>query len=58
MKKYFIILLCFVASLNRAQDVFSNNNKSDQSSLLGAGAISVTIGGDFIITGSFPALLT
>ena len=58
MKKYFIILLFLSASVNYAQDILSNSNKNQQSSLLGAGAISVTIGGDFIITGSFPALLT
>ncbi len=58
MKKYFIILLFWTASLNYAQDLFNNNNKNESSNLLGAGAISVTIGGDFIVTGTFPALLT
>jgi protein involved in polysaccharide export with SLBB domain len=57
MKKYFVMLLFLAVSVNYAQDLL-NNNKNQQSNLLGAGAISVTIGGDFIVTGSFPALLT
>ncbi|MEJ2613497.1 MAG: SLBB domain-containing protein [Ignavibacteriaceae bacterium] len=58
MKKYFIFLLLLTASLNYAQDMLNSTTKLDQTNILGAGAISVTIGGDFIITGTFPALLT
>ena len=58
MKKYFIILLFLFASLNYAQEMLNSSNKNDQSNSIGAGVISVTIGGDFIITGTFPALLT
>ena len=58
MKKYFVILILLIASLNYAQDMLNSTNKLDQNNLLGASTISVTIGGDFIVTGTFPALLT
>jgi hypothetical protein len=35
-----------------------NDEKTDFSSLGRIGTISVTIGGDFIITGSFPSMVT
>ena len=58
MKKYFVILFVIAASLNYAQDLIHGTNKTDQSNIIGAGVISVTIGGDFIVTGTFPAVLT
>ncbi|MFZ0452615.1 MAG: SLBB domain-containing protein [Ignavibacteriaceae bacterium] len=58
MKKYFVILLLLSASLNYAQDMLNNANKLNQSNFLGGGVISVTIGGDFVVNGTFPALLT
>ena len=58
MKKYFIILILLSISVSYAQDIFNNSNKNGQTNLLGSGAISVTIGGDFIVTGTFPALVT
>ena len=58
MKKYSVILFFLIASLSYSQDMLNSASKLDQTNILGAGAISVTIGGDFIITGTFPALLT
>jgi protein involved in polysaccharide export with SLBB domain len=54
MKKIiFVISFLFTLTLNaQIEDKFGMN------SLLQAGAISVTIGGDFIVTGSFPAIVT
>jgi protein involved in polysaccharide export with SLBB domain len=57
MKKYLITIILLSAILTFAQDE-NNNNKTNQSMMMGAGAISVTIGGSFIITGTFPALIT
>ena len=54
MKKIIILFsFLFVASLLAQTD-----DKSGYSNLLQAGTISVTIGGDFIVTGSFPAFVT
>ncbi|RPI75565.1 MAG: hypothetical protein EHM47_02325 [Ignavibacteriales bacterium] len=54
MKKiFFLILLLFVAvSYSQVEDKFGMDK------LFQAGTISITIGGDFIVTGSFPALIT
>jgi protein involved in polysaccharide export with SLBB domain len=57
MKKYLFLLLFFSITVINAQDQ-TGTNKLDQNMLMGAGAISVTIGGDFIVTGTFPALIT
>ncbi len=57
MKKYFIVIVLLYAALSKAQDI-NNNSKIDQSTLMNAAAISVTIGGNFIITGTFSALIT
>ena len=58
MKKYLSIIVVLLSSLViNAQNLGSNNN-NNQNTLMNAGAISVTIGGDFIITGTFPALIT
>ena len=56
MKKYlfFLLLLFFISSLKAQTDSKSN---SGTNALLNVGTISVTIGGDFLITGSFPALI-
>ncbi len=57
MEKYYsiiIILLC--TALINAQDL--NTNKINQNTLMNMGTISVTIGGNFIITGTFPASIT
>jgi protein involved in polysaccharide export with SLBB domain len=58
MKKYLSItaVLLFAILIN-AQDL-GTSNKTYQNTLMNAGAISVTIGGDFIVTGTFPALIT
>ena len=54
MKKIIILLsFLFVSSLLAQTD-----QKSDLGNLLQTGTISVTIGGDFIVTGSFPAFIT
>ena len=59
MKKYFCIIVLFCSAVIYSQDLgITNNNKFDQNALMNAGTISVTIGGDFIITGTFPALIT
>ncbi len=57
MKKYlsFLLLLIFIGSLKAQTDIKSNTNSN--SLLNAASTISVTIGGDFILTGSFPALI-
>lgn len=55
MKKiFFFIFLC--AAITQAQ--ISNNTGNNTDQLMNYGAISVTIGGDFIINGTFPALIT
>lgn len=55
MKKFlFFIFLCNFFTI--AQTLNNSSNSTDQ--LISMGAISVTIGGDFIITGTFPALIT
>ncbi len=58
MKKYFVLLLFMITYVSYAQNILNSSTKSEQNVFLGAGAISVTIGGDFIVTGTFPALLT
>ena len=57
MKKYlsFLFLLIFISSLKAQTDIKSNTNSN--SFLNAASTISVTIGGDFLVTGSFPALI-
>lgn len=53
MKKIiFIFSFLFISSLTAQID-----NKTGLDNLLQAGAISITVGGDFIVTGSFPALI-
>jgi protein involved in polysaccharide export with SLBB domain len=56
MKKYFsiVFILLFISLVNAQED---ENTKNTQSSIPRALAISVTIGGDFPITGSFPAYI-
>ena len=59
MKKYFIVIVLLYTVLTNAQDIGNNsNNNSNQNTIMNAGAISVTIGGDFVVTGTFPALIT
>lgn len=57
MKKniLFLIILTIVNSVNAQDQNLSSNNKSD---LARASLISVTIGGSFIINGTFPAFMT
>ncbi len=55
MKSIFIFLILLFYSTISAQ---LNDEKTDLSSLGRIGTISVTIGGDFIITGSFPSMVT
>jgi protein involved in polysaccharide export with SLBB domain len=59
MKKYFILIILFSSIVINAQ-IFDNSSSSkiDQSSLLTSGLISVTVGGDFIVNGTYPALVT
>ena len=54
MKKYFILLLVLLFVTVNAQ----NDNSKNENYLAGANLISVTIGGKFIITGTFPASTT
>ncbi len=56
MKKYFCLLLVFSLTVLIFPQT-STNIKSETQALLQASTISVTIGGDFIITGSFPAFV-
>ncbi len=54
MKKIiYLFAFLFIAITNAQID-----DKSGLSNFLQAGTISVTIGGDFITTGTFPALVT
>jgi protein involved in polysaccharide export with SLBB domain len=54
MKKYiFVFVLLLSVQLLSQSDEKDNSNK-----FMSAGGISVTIGGDFIITGTYPALIT
>jgi protein involved in polysaccharide export with SLBB domain len=54
MKKIiFLFSILFAASLTA-----QNDDRSGLNNLLQAGTISVTVGGDFIVTGSYPALIT
>ncbi len=54
MKKIFLALSLFIISTSFAQ----TENQFGLDNLLKAGTISVTVGGDFVVTGSFPALVT
>ena len=51
MKKYFTLLFVLLYMTVNAQ----NDNSKNENYLVGANLISVTIGGKFIITGTFPA---
>jgi protein involved in polysaccharide export with SLBB domain len=51
MKKYFILLIVLLYVTVKAQ----NENSKNENYFAGANLISVTIGGKFIITGTFPA---
>ena len=56
MKKNLIIFLIIVVSLSvYGQD---NNNQTSMNNLLSTATISVTIGGDFPVNGSFPAFIS
>ncbi|MFO7447678.1 MAG: SLBB domain-containing protein [Ignavibacteriaceae bacterium] len=54
MKKYFIVFVFLFSVLVYGQ--FEDREKTER--FMTAGAISITIGGDFIITGSYLALIT
>lgn len=54
-KSLIIILLLIVAAFANAQVL---DNQMNNSNLLSTATISVTIGGDFPVTGSFPALIS
>jgi len=56
MQKKILIIVLFLASVLQAQD--ENSNAKKQSNLNNMTLISVTIGGEFIVTGSFPASFT
>ncbi len=51
-----LVLLCLFASTVNAQ--IESNLNNNNSLMAAAGAISVTIGGDFAVNGTFPALIT
>jgi hypothetical protein len=53
MKKLFLVISILFTAASFAQE----DNQFRLNNLLQAGTISVTIGGDFVMTGSFPALL-
>ncbi|HSP88674.1 MAG TPA: SLBB domain-containing protein, partial [Ignavibacteriaceae bacterium] len=53
MKKIIFAMSLLLTTIN-----FAQNNQSDMNNMLRAGTISVTVGGDFIVTGSFPAFIT
>jgi len=56
MKKYIVVFLILVSIIVQAQ---SDEMQGSSSKLLtAAGSISVTLGGDFIVTGTYPALIT
>ena len=50
----FLVLIIYTSSYAQTQ----NQSQMSINALAGASAISVTIGGDFIITGTYPALVT
>jgi protein involved in polysaccharide export with SLBB domain len=54
-KSYLIVLFILYTVLSNAQVL---DNRSNRSNLLSNAAISVTIGGDFPVTGSFPAFIS
>ena len=56
MKKYYLIVLIILFTVLSNAQVF--DNQSNSSNLLSNAAISVTIGGDFPVTGSFPAFIS
>ncbi len=56
MRINFILLVVVICSVNLKSQIF--DDKINQNSLMTTAAISVTIGGDFPITGTFPALMT
>ncbi len=56
MKKIFLLLIIISPLIIRAQ--VNMGNKFSTENLMKEGFISVTIGGDFIVTGSFPALIS
>ena len=55
MNKYFLAIVVLFSSIIYSQ---IDDKKTSASSFLSVGAISVTIGGDFIITGTYPAFIT
>ena len=56
MKKNYLIVLFILFTVLLNAQVF--DNRSNSSNLLSNAAISVTIGGDFPVTGSFPAFIS
>ena len=52
MKNLFLVWFLLVSV------IYSQTSTKDQQSLLNFSGISVTIGGSFPLTGSFPALMT
>ncbi len=57
MKKLFGVLLIIVFAINSYAQIDTKLNLNNND-LMQMGAISVTIGGEFVITGTFPALIT
>ena len=56
MQKKIVILILFLASLIKAQE--QNSNAKNQLNADKLNLISVTVGGSFIVNGSFPASIT
>jgi len=55
MKKSFVLLIFFISLLNINALIF--NDKTSDNNIPSVGLISVTIGGEFIVNGSFPAYI-
>jgi protein involved in polysaccharide export with SLBB domain len=58
MKKLLSALVLFIFIANSEAQINTNLNLSNNNDLLKMGTINVTIGGKFVVTGTFPALIT
>lgn len=58
MKRFLGVLVLFIFIANVNAQINSNLNLSNNNDLLQMGTINVTIGGEFVVTGTFPALIT
>lgn len=58
MKRFLIALALLIFIMNAGAQINPNLNLSNNNDLLQMGTINVTIGGEFVVTGTFPALIT